>query len=168
MTLVNRFHAGYTVDHQTGCWLWFKARSDKGYGSISVGSRKEAGGRRERPAHRVSWELVNGPIKDGLFVCHKCDRKACVNPEHLFLGTAQANSADMTSKGRSAHGTRHPLAKLSDAAVIQIRSGAYSRKELAIRFGVNRSTIDRVCLGQSWRHITANAIQDALGIKEQK
>jgi hypothetical protein len=57
-------------------------------------------------AHRIAWELTNGPIPAGLFVCHHCDTPGCVRPDHLFLGTAQENMQDASRKDRMLHGTK--------------------------------------------------------------
>lgn len=82
------------VDKSGECWIWTGVRQN-GYGSFWF----EHG---PKPAHRISWTLTHGPITDGLFACHRCDNPACVNPDHLFLGTAGDNARDMWSKGRQA------------------------------------------------------------------
>ena len=80
-----------------GCWLWQGSRNNKGYGQLSKGGR--SGG--SVLTHRYSWEIHNGPIPDGLCVCHRCDNPPCVNPEHLFLGTYKDNAVDRRDKGRN-------------------------------------------------------------------
>jgi hypothetical protein len=79
----------------TGCWLWAGRLHYKGYGEIGFFSKKQK-------AHRVSWLLHKGEIPDGLFVCHKCDTPACVNPDHLFLGDNKDNIDDSVRKKRHA------------------------------------------------------------------
>src|ERR1700756_2891954 len=80
-----------------GCWEWQGKRHYKGYGHFTV---RGQGRRRTLKAHRVSWELANGPIPEGLHVLHSCDNPPCVNPDHLFLGTDMDNVHDRDAKGR--------------------------------------------------------------------
>lgn len=94
------------------CWTWTGARNRVGYGLFWGRIEK-----RWLRAHRVSWEMANGPIPDGLFICHHCDNPPCVNPGHLFLGTQKDNMADCAAKGRVVsnlpagddHWTRQPF-----------------------------------------------------------
>lgn len=84
------------VDKSGDCWNWTANRNVRGYGMFSIRSGYM------RTAHRVSYELCNGPIAEGLFVCHSCDNPSCVNPAHLWLGTHMDNMMDREAKGRNA------------------------------------------------------------------
>lgn len=81
------------VDQSGECWLWQAGRTPKGYGMVKVNGAHQG-------AHRVAYELVNGPIPAGMLVCHRCDTPACVRPDHLFLGSAKTNNRDAIAKGR--------------------------------------------------------------------
>jgi hypothetical protein len=96
--LVERFWA--RVRKGPECWE-FAGPTRKGYGQLGVGSGRHIS------AHRISWELANGPIPDGMQVLHTCDNPPCVNPAHLFLGTHQDNMDDMVAKGRGANARTH-------------------------------------------------------------
>lgn len=92
---LDRFSRKYIPEPNSGCWLWLGAISATGYGYFDA---REFPG--EHRAHRISYRLHKGPIPDGLFVCHSCDQRSCVNPSHLWLGTALDNNRDMIAKGR--------------------------------------------------------------------
>jgi hypothetical protein len=90
------------VKKTKGCWNWTGYTGTHGYGMMSINSKW-------RLVHRFSYELHKGRVPDGLYVCHHCDNRRCVNPAHLFVGSHQDNMDDMCAKGRHwAHKQRHP------------------------------------------------------------
>lgn len=143
-----RFDRKWRKDPETGCWMWTASVDGNGYGKLANGR----GG--WGLAHRVSWGLHREPIPDGLCVLHRCDTPACVNPEHLFLGTMGDNNRDRAGKGRGVHGSRHPSAKLSPKLAREIRelfSVGWRECELARAYGVRPPSIRKVVEGRSWK-----------------
>ena len=135
LTLEEAFWPHVQIPEGSGdnCWLWTYRVHVKGYGSIKRGKHFIG-------AHRVSWMLHHGDIPPGMFVCHKCDVRLCVRPDHLFLGTCAENLGDMAAKGRS---TR----KLTDEAVVAIRqrwSAGETQMALAREYGVSQNTVSRI------------------------
>lgn len=141
--LKKRFEDKFTPDPNTGCWLWIASHFSSGYGAFKIAKKA-------RRAHRVSWELANGEIPEGVLVCHKCDIRSCVNPEHLFLGTNADNTRDMQEKGRI------PTAKLTGEQVLEIRdlrSKGFLLKELALIFGVSKPLVCNIINNKRWKHV---------------
>lgn len=96
-SFATRFWSRVTKSEESGCWEWTMAKAPTGYGILTLARVK-------RYAHRTAYELANGPIPDGLFVCHHCDNPPCINPAHLFLGSQKDNMQDASRKGRSRGG----------------------------------------------------------------
>lgn len=127
---------------ESGCWIWTGTEFANGYGRFG-----------DQRAHRVAYERVNGAIPDGLLACHKCDTRLCVNPAHIFIGDTDANMADMVAKGRSAHGTRHGRAKLTQEQVATIRAAAGKVRDIAASFGVSKSLVSMIRRGEIWGRV---------------
>jgi hypothetical protein len=137
----------------TPCTEWTSYRNAAGYGVI---------GRRKKRAHRRAWEEKYGPIPEGLDVRHKCDNPACINVEHLELGTHAENMQDMVQRGRSSRGSQRPLSKLTEdqVKVIRIRLADPYRginNDLAAEFGVSKQTICNIKNGRGWDHVLAGS-----------
>lgn len=143
-----RFHRSYEQT-PTGCWEW-KFRLSVGYGEMRCA-------RYSVKAHRVSWILHNGEIPDGLLVCHSCNNKKCVNPNHLYLGTALQNRGDADEDGLTPKGSRMPRAKLTEESAWRIRqlnaSGQVTYIQLAVMFGVSKSVVADVIKFRTWKHV---------------
>lgn len=138
---------------ECGCWLWLlKVNKKTGYGSIDVGKRT-------RLAHRVSYEAFRGPIPNGMLVCHQCDVRCCVNPDHLFLGTHNDNLIDMHTKGRNAdlRGANNGNARFSEADIVDMRTSSLTTAALAQKYNSSFQTIWGIRAGVSWKHVKADA-----------
>jgi hypothetical protein len=164
------------------CWEWTKRLSPTGYGTVAIRSRPVR-------AHRLAWELTHGPIPAGLFVCHRCDNRRCVNPAHLFLGTHRENMADMVRKGRAATGDRsslnlypwlrarfrpnqhaqgerhgsHKLRAEDVRAIRALRRGGMIYRLIAERFGVSIATTAKIVSGDLWKHVPDEPITPQTG-----
>lgn len=138
------------VKKMDDCWIWVAATNrPNGYGQIWINGRNEY-------AHRVSWVINFGPIKNSMFVLHRCDVPRCVNPEHLFLGHNKDNSYDMVKKGRSLAGAKNKSAKLTEANVKEIRDLyklGHNQSYLAKAFRVNRDAISKIIRYKRWTHV---------------
>lgn len=148
----DRILARFEADTNGGCWLWTGALvHSTGYGTIGINGRTVG-------AHRASYETFVGAVPTGLVVCHKCDVRCCVNPAHLFAGTAQDNMDDMLRKGRKAilSGSRTSMAILSEADIPVIRrliAAGRTNRSIGDRFGVSPDVINAIRAGRSWKHV---------------
>jgi len=160
-SLEERFWGKVDKRGSNECWEWTGAKSS-GYGGIRDGKKVVY-------AHRVSWELHNSPIPDGLWVLHHCDNRGCVNPGHLFLGTKADNVHDMMAKGRGIYvrGEANGQTKLTEKEVHEIRTllamGKLSRRIIGEMYGVSQQTISCINTGSAWGWLEKRNIKPAKG-----
>jgi hypothetical protein len=144
---VARFWKYVDVQHDAKCWPWIGGLKAEGYGEFVMPDRK-------MPAHRAAYEIVVGPIPEGLVVRHKCDNRACCNPKHLETGTHADNVRDRVIRGRSAIGEDAGRAILTEADVHRIRTTPRSEwRVLAFRLRVAYETVIAAGIGRSWKHL---------------
>ncbi len=156
-SLEERFWAKVAKLGPNDCWDWRGSENGHGYGhtrTVTNGVVKDV------YAHRLSYEIHNGPIPEGMFVCHRCDNPRCVNPSHLFLGTAKDNVHDMICKGRNnrvpVKGVDCGTSKLTEEQVSAIRrryACGERQVDLAADFSIGQSTVSAIVIRKTWKHI---------------
>lgn len=141
------------VDKSSGddaCWLW-TASKENGYGRVSWDRKLQL-------AHRVSYQMAFGEIPSDLYVCHRCDNPSCVNPSHLFLGSARDNALDRKAKDRHANvkGEHHPRHKLTK---VDVRRIFYLRDRYSLPYSyigkiieISRQEVGHIIRGENWLH----------------
>lgn len=129
---------------QWGCWLWAGSLGSHGYGQMHVDGRPQL-------VHRIAFRLWRGELPlDKPNICHHCDTRPCIRPDHLFAGTKADNSADMARKGRA--GERKSILTATDIPVIRARLAAGElQRSIAADYGVARQTITKIGAGKRWR-----------------
>lgn len=149
--VAGRFFKKVKID-APGCWLWLGARTN-GYGVMALGY-----GNKNTKAHILSFRIHHGEVPVGREVCHRCNQKLCVRPDHLYAGTHKENLQQAKKDGLILAGEKHPRAKLTTQEVRQIRLLGHGHlpkgrraEELAAMFGVTRSTVGRILTGQSYK-----------------
>lgn len=151
------FDERYVIVSESGCWIWTGWQVGSRYGKFWL--RGAGKGGKHVLAHRYSYARFVGEIPDGACVCHRCDVPLCVNPDHLWIGTHGENMADMALKGRNSppkQGQDNHSAKLTDSQALAIFQAPGRHRDIAARFGIHATTVDRIKRGTTWRHITQN------------
>jgi hypothetical protein len=137
-------------DGHGGCWRWRGAIGSNGYGHLQRRGVTIS-------AHRWAYQEAKGEIPEGMCVCHTCDNKWCVNPDHLWPGTMKDNHRDREAKGRGRrlHGNAHPNAALTADDIENIRANSMnlSQRELGRLFGCSQGHISDIVTRKRWRHI---------------
>jgi len=146
----DRMKAAFVVDPVTGCHNWIRAKTGSGYGAIVINQRTLC-------AHRIAFELANGPIGDDAFVLHNCDNPACVNPAHMRLGTHEDNMHDKIVRSRVPAGECHYNSSINkDQAleIVRLFSDGKTGKEVMEITGLSKGVIYNVKYGKSWNTVT--------------
>lgn len=153
--LQERFFAKVAGPDTNGCWNWTGAKDMNGYGRFSTGA---AGA---KLAHRISMALDAGDdIDPSLSVMHHCDNPSCVSPFHLSVVPHAVNMADSAAKCRHSYGERHPVARLTDKNVREMRRAAATGEHIlsiAARFNMSRRSASQAVSGETWKHIKDDA-----------
>lgn len=148
--LIEKFHSMVMPEPNTGCWLWNGKIHNGGYGIMFTNGTSYL-------THRLSYTIHKGKIQKGLFVCHTCDVRSCVNPDHLFLGSNEDNVADMVRKNRQAKGEHNSKTKLDEHTVRQVMclySIGMGSTIISKMFSMSQATIWQIMHGKIWNHIT--------------
>lgn len=135
-----------------GCWIWTGAKLVRGgYGNFVC---RPIGIYPGLKAHRVAYMLENQVrLTPQDHILHKCDNPLCVNPSHLYIGTQKDNMKDMVKRGRSAKGSDHSQAKLTEEDVYAIREDMRKQKDIATDYGISVPTVSDIKNRRSWSHI---------------
>jgi len=154
--LTERFWSKVAVGDPGSCWEWQGSRDACGYGIIGASRHGPA-----RRAHRISWELQDGkPLPASQLVLHACDNPPCVNPAHLYVGSAANNARDRSGRGRGREnrdrGEGSPVAKLTEVRVRAVAAavrGGQTQQDVAASFGISQAQVSRIVRGVAWRHL---------------
>ena len=144
------------LDKETGCWNWNRSTDPSGYGSVKYNGKKYN-------THRLVWILLYRKLNKDIYVCHKCDNRKCINPDHLFVGTQSDNMQDCANKNRiyrklskdAMHGADNTCAKISWADANKIRclytTGNYTYEKLGKIYGLHKTNIGRIIRNVSYK-----------------
>ena len=143
----DRFWSKVRIDRMDACWLWTGAIYEDGYGRLNIDGRAGGDVTSSRAAYFIATGVMPSSDED---VCHTCDNRACVNFQHLYLGTRLTNMRDAADRDRIAFGSRCKSAKLSEEKVLSILRDERSTSEIASAFGVHYRTIRDIQEAKTW------------------
>lgn len=147
MTLQEKIEHFSMPEPNSGCWLWLGAvHSVTGYAKLRYKNVSIL-------AHRASYLAFRGGIPAGLFVCHHCDVRSCVNPLHLYAGTHQQNMDDKQRRGRQCRGSGTVMTDLTESDVRDIRAASGTLTEIGRPYGLKKTTISAIRTRKTWKHI---------------
>ena len=145
----------YTLpEPNSGCWLWTGACGADNYPRITIGSLTDKTKRSVRVS-RFVCEAFHG-LPDGMHALHKCDNTICINPDHLYAGTAKQNTKDCIERMRRTQikrGSENVMAVLTEEQVLSIRSSSEKGVDLAEQYGVSQASISLIKNRKVWSHI---------------
>lgn len=148
---IEKFQENFIPEPNSGCWIWLGYCLKNGYGKSFL----KIDNRVHRLAHRVSWILYKNSIPKDM-ILHKCDNRICVNPDHLFEGTAKDNTKDMLNKNRMAKGEGHGNTLLKYEQILEIRelykTGNYTQYKLSEIYNVTQSCISQIIRKRNWKY----------------
>ena len=148
-----RFWNKVNKHRKNDCWEFLGCKSSNGYGGFQVDGKLKL-------AHRISYQLTFGEIPKGKLVCHTCDNRMCVNPNHLFIGDYFINNRDCQDKGRhhTLYGENNGRSKLTNQQVLEIvylyKNGNFTQRKLSRKFGVGVTAICDILNGNKWNQVT--------------
>lgn len=154
-TIAERFARKYTVELDTGCWLWHGSTDRRGYGQLRLGKRNL------KYATHISLWLAGRPVPEGMQALHKCDTPGCVNPDHLFAGTVKDNMRDCMEKGRHSsppifRGSQNKAAKLTEELARLAKgdlANGMSLSQFRRKYGVSTTVGSQIRAGKLWKHV---------------
>ena len=152
--VIERVEAGYIPIPETGCWIWEKSVSGKGYARMSIKDRLYG-------VNRVAWEIYRGHIPNGMNVLHNCDTPLCINPDHLFLGTFSDNLQDCHNKGRKNH--PRGLTNEQAVAILAHHTAGISVPDIATKFSVGHQTVYGIVRGELYKDATKGLLEGEHG-----
>ena len=157
-TETDRFWLKVDKKHPDECWIWMGAKHKSGYGNFKLDNKKIV------KSHRYSFLITHGQLDESLYVCHSCDNPSCVNPNHLWQGTAKENNKDCRDKNRAVFPPdqkveNHSQHILTNNDVLDIRKKFHNgvkQADLMRSYQVSRNTIYKICRNKSWQHLGEN------------